>query len=68
LPELVAETPEAYEALAIHLATQPGQLAELRRRLAGNRLTKSLFDAGKLARQMEAAYGQMFERYLALHA
>ena len=44
LPELVAGSPQEYEALALELATQPEKLQALRARLAENRLTRPLFD------------------------
>jgi len=64
LPELVTGTPEEYEALAMELATDPGKLARIRRRLADNRLAAPLFDARRFARHLEAAYARMVERHL----
>jgi predicted O-linked N-acetylglucosamine transferase (SPINDLY family) len=65
LPELVTATPEAYEALAMELATDAGRLGQLRRRLAENRLEAPLFDARRFARHLESAYARMVERYRA---
>jgi predicted O-linked N-acetylglucosamine transferase (SPINDLY family) len=65
LPELAARTLEDYERLAVDLATNPGRLAEVRHRLAGNRLTAPLFDIQLFTRHIEAAYVAMFERYRA---
>ena len=65
LPELVTTTPEAYEALAIELATNPEKLAKIKRKLADNRLTTPLFDTKRFAKHIEAAYTTMYERYLA---
>ena len=62
LPELVTDTPEAYEAKALALARDPGQLAEIRRRMDESRLTSPLFDAGALARHLEAAYSAAHAR------
>src|SRR6185369_6801564 len=56
LPELVATTPEQYEALAIELATDPQRLEQIRRKLARNRLTTALFDTPRFTRHLEAAY------------
>jgi predicted O-linked N-acetylglucosamine transferase (SPINDLY family) len=65
LPGLVVETPEDYESLATALAKDPARLAALRRKLADNRLATPLFDAGRFARNIEAAYVAMHERHIA---
>ena len=63
LPELVTATFEMYEATAVELATNPRRLAEIREKLHQNRLTKPLFDTPRFARDIEAAYIAMYERY-----
>ena len=63
LPELVTTTRDAYEALAIELATNPAKLASIKRKLADNRLTTPLFDTELFTKHIEAAYTTMFERY-----
>jgi protein O-GlcNAc transferase len=65
LPELIAATPEDYEAMAIGLADNPTRLAGIRERLASNRSTMPLFDCELFARHLEDAYRQMYERYQA---
>ncbi len=65
LPELIASTPEAYEAVAIELASSPDRLAEIKRKLAENRLTTPLFDTRLFTNHIEAAYTKMYERYQA---
>jgi len=65
LPELIASTPQAYEALAIELATNPEQLISIKEKLARNRLTKPLFDTQRFTRSIEAAYTAMYQRYQA---
>jgi predicted O-linked N-acetylglucosamine transferase (SPINDLY family) len=65
LPELVTTTQQAYEALAVRLATQPAQLASLRAKLAQQRKTAPLFDTARFTRNLEAAYTAMHQRYLA---
>jgi len=65
LPELITDTQEAYEALAIALATHPEQLNEIRQKLARNRVTAPLFDTPMFTRHLEDAYRQMYERYQA---
>jgi predicted O-linked N-acetylglucosamine transferase (SPINDLY family) len=59
LPELIAETAEAYEALALGLARDPARLSALRDKLIANRAGASLFDTPRLARNLEALYGKM---------
>jgi protein O-GlcNAc transferase len=59
LDELVTQTAQDYEALALALAREPARLAALRRRLADNRLTHSLFDVDNFRRHLEAAFSQM---------
>lgn len=62
LPELATESLEAYEALAVRLATEPGLLPALRQRLAANLPSAPLFDAARYTRHLEAAYSQMVAR------
>ena len=65
LPELITSTPQAYEDLAIELATNPEKLAAIKRKLANNRLTTPLFDTQLFTKHIEAAYTAMYERYQA---
>ena len=65
LPELIAETPKAYEQMAIDLATHPEKLAVIKRKLAENRLTTPLFDTKLFTKHIEAAYIAMYERHQA---
>ena len=65
LPELITATQQEYEALAIELATHPERLAQIRQKLADNRLTTPLFDTELFTRNIEAAYTEMYERYQA---
>jgi protein O-GlcNAc transferase len=65
LPELIVSTPERYEDLAVHLATDAQRLAEIKQRLAENRLTAPLFDTQRYTRHIEAAYTKLYERYQA---
>ena len=61
LPELIAESPAAYESLAVRLAREPSLLSSLKARLAQNRPTHPLFDTDRFRRHIEAAYRQMWE-------
>jgi protein O-GlcNAc transferase len=63
LPELISYSPEAYEALALRLATNPALLNDVRRRLAANIGTAPLFNTARFARHIEAAYAQMWETH-----
>jgi predicted O-linked N-acetylglucosamine transferase (SPINDLY family) len=65
LPELIAETPAQYEALAIELATNPEKLAGIKAKLAQNRLSTPLFDTGLFTSHLEAAYTKMYDCYQA---
>jgi predicted O-linked N-acetylglucosamine transferase (SPINDLY family) len=62
LPELITDTLERYETLALDLARDPGRLAGLRARLAENRLSSPLFDIGRFCAAIESAYLRMVER------
>jgi predicted O-linked N-acetylglucosamine transferase (SPINDLY family) len=65
LPELITNTQEEYEALAIELALNPKKLAQIKLKLANNRLTTPLFDTPLFTKNIEAAYIKMYERYQA---
>lgn len=62
LPELIASTPEAYETLAIELATNPDKLRKIKQKLVHNRLTTTLFDIQLFTKHIEAAYREIYER------
>jgi predicted O-linked N-acetylglucosamine transferase (SPINDLY family) len=62
LPELVADSVEAYEALALKLATDPALLAEVKARIARNRHTAALFDTDAFTRNLEAIYTAMWRK------
>jgi predicted O-linked N-acetylglucosamine transferase (SPINDLY family) len=61
LPELVTQSLEDYEALALRLATDRDLLASIRRNLEENRLTCPLFDGDSFCRNVEAAYTAMWD-------
>jgi predicted O-linked N-acetylglucosamine transferase (SPINDLY family) len=65
LPELITNTQEEYEALAIELAMNPKKLADIKLKLAKNRLTAPLFDTPLFTKNLESAYIKMYERYYA---
>jgi protein O-GlcNAc transferase len=63
LPELITESVEAYESLAIRLARDSAALAALKQKLAANRLTTPLFDTGLFCRHLESAYATMWQAW-----
>ncbi len=65
LPELITNTQQEYENLAIDLAQNTQKLAEIKLKLANNRLTTPLFDTPLFTQNLEAAYLKMHERYQA---
>ncbi|WP_091681184.1 tetratricopeptide repeat protein [Methylocapsa palsarum] len=63
LPELVTDSPAAYEAMALRLASAPGLLQTFRHRLLGNLRRTPLFDIEAYTRHLEAALTQMWETW-----
>ena len=63
LPELSTENEEAYEALALTLATDPKRLGKIKSKLDRNRLTQPLFNSEMYTRHLEAGYQMAYERY-----
>lgn len=62
LPELVTTSLDAYENLALELATNPQRLSEIRKKLAGNIQNSVLFDTTTYCRNLEKAYRKMQEK------
>jgi len=65
LPELITDTKEGYEAMAIELAAEPEKLAAIKQKLQENRNITPLFDTPLFTKNLEAAYIKMMERYQA---
>jgi predicted O-linked N-acetylglucosamine transferase (SPINDLY family) len=65
LSELVTHTQEEYEALAVELAMNRQKLADIKVKLAKNRLSTPLFNTPLFTKNIEAAYMKMMERYQA---
>ena len=63
LPELITESPAAYESQALNLARNPARLSAIRRKLWAQRLTAPLFDGGRFARQIEAGFVKIIQRH-----
>jgi protein O-GlcNAc transferase len=65
LSELITQTIEEYEHLAVDLARNPEKLQKIRQKIAKNRLTEPLFDTPRFARNLEKAYKEMWEIFVA---
>lgn len=63
MPELITNSLEEYEALALKLARDPELLNSMHDKLAKNRLTTALFDSKRFCSNLEEAYVQMYERW-----
>ena len=63
LPELITNTQEQYESLAIELATNPEKLKIIKDKLVDNLSTSALYDTPLFARHLESAYLTMYDRY-----
>lgn len=62
LPELIVNSLEDYEALAMRLATDSPLLASIKTKLVAQRLTTPLFDTARFTRNLEAIYQKMWQR------
>ena len=65
LPELIAETPEQFVSIAAGLAGDLPRLSQLRATLRERMLGSPLMDAPRFARNIEAAYRGMWQRWCA---
>ena len=65
LADLITYDIETYETLAVCLAQNPERLRNIRKKLAENRLTESLFDTARFIANLERAYERMWNIYLA---
>ncbi|MEM9566787.1 MAG: tetratricopeptide repeat protein, partial [Cyanobacteria bacterium P01_E01_bin.34] len=63
LPELVTQSWEDYEAIALELATHPETLQAIQDKLRRNRETSPLFDCDRFRRHLESAYTTMWTRW-----
>lgn len=63
LPELITNTQEQYEALAIELGSNPQRLTSIKLKLANNRLTAPLFDTPLFIKNIEDAYIEIYRRH-----
>jgi predicted O-linked N-acetylglucosamine transferase (SPINDLY family) len=65
LSELVTDSAEGFEALAVKLASDPKALKKLRDKLGKNKSKTALFDTDRFRKNIEAAYTRMWESWLA---
>jgi protein O-GlcNAc transferase len=64
LPEMVTYNLDAYEKLAVRLASHADELAQIKEKLALNRERQPLFDTPLFVRHLEAAYQQMWRIFI----
>ncbi len=65
LPELITNSQEQYENLAIELARNSQNLEDIKLKLANNRLISPLFDTPLFTKNLETAFIKMVKRYQA---
>ncbi|MCC9620842.1 tetratricopeptide repeat protein [Thalassospira sp. MA62] len=63
MSELITDTPEQYEELALELAQNRDKLDTVREKLVGQLSSCPLFDTRRYTRDLEAAYDQAYDRY-----
>jgi protein O-GlcNAc transferase len=63
LKELITENQAEYEALALKLATNPTDLAQIKSKLAANRLIQPLFESQIYTKNLERGYQLAYDRY-----
>lgn len=63
LNELITNSQNEYEALAIELGNDPNKLKSVKQKLNSNRLTTPLFDIETYAKNIEKAYQIMHEQH-----
>ena len=64
LDELITDSDEAYEQLALELAQDTSRLTDIRKGLEDRRAKAPLFDTARFTRDIEAAYEATYDRYL----
>ncbi|MEA2823677.1 MAG: hypothetical protein QOF03_159 [Alphaproteobacteria bacterium] len=62
LPDLIVDSLDAYESLALDLARNPAALAALKEKLRQGRDSCALFDTARFTRNLEVVLGMMWER------
>lgn len=64
LPELIVPDFAEYERLAVHLATHPKDLKDIRDKWTGQRTTCPLFDTRRFVKNLEQAYRLIWQDWL----
>lgn len=67
LPELVAETPNAYVKTVLDLAKHPKKLAAIKKKILNNRDVSPLFDTPNFTRDLESLYKKMWKNHESIH-
>ena len=62
---MIVHSIEEYEALAVRLAHNPGELQTIRQKLTKNLSTEPLFDTPRFTKNLEKAYKEMWEIFIA---
>jgi protein O-GlcNAc transferase len=63
MPELIADSLESYETIALSLAREPAKLADMKNRLTRDCATFPLFNTDRFRRNLEAAFTTMWQRH-----
>ncbi|MEA9598758.1 tetratricopeptide repeat protein [Polynucleobacter sp. AP-Sanab-80-C2] len=61
LPELITQTSQEYEDLAIDLARNPQKLSQIKNKLNTNRQSAPLFDTPSFVKNLEEAYKRIYK-------
>ena len=62
MPELITNTPDEYESLAIELAKNPQKFKMIKDKLAHNLSSAALYDTSQFTRNLESGYRAIYER------
>lgn len=65
MPEMIVNSQEEYESLAIDLAKYPEKLEEIKIRLKDNLVNAPLFDTPLFTKNLESAYIEIYKRHQA---
>jgi predicted O-linked N-acetylglucosamine transferase (SPINDLY family) len=65
LSELITHNLDAYERLAVRLASHPAEHQKIKAKLSVNRLTEPLFDTPSFVGHLETAYQKMWRIFTA---
>ena len=63
MPEMIVESQNEYESLAVELATNPKKFKVMKDKLVDNLPNAPLYNTRLFAKNIESAYKTMFERY-----